>query len=227
MRFLGYECSKIASQGEFLLSRSVNLVLDVGANRGQYAQEIRKQGYKGRIHSFEPVSEMFRKLADLASKDAAWEVSHTAIGSAPGVVDINVTQNSVYSSIRRQSTMIADFSKKSAIVRTERVAVKPLDHLALSATDIVFLKIDTQGFEQEVLKGASNVLTQCVGVQLELPVEHLYDGVWSFSEAIHYMDELGFVPAQFRMVNPIHDDPVSGIEFDCIFRRKRPSPSDH
>lgn len=72
-----------------------------------------------------------------------------------------------------------------------------------------------------MLAGATQLLPRCVGLQLELPVEHLYENVWSFAEAVTQLDRLGFLPAQFRMVNPIHDDPASGIEFDCIFRRKR------
>lgn len=225
MRLFGFEFQKMPSQTDFLRSRNVNLVLDVGANCGQYAQELRGQGYKGRIHSFEPVSATFEILAKCAARDPYWEVSQLAAGSAAGTAEINITRNTVYSSIRDQTPMITDFSKKSSIIGTEKVEVIKLDQLQFDQNDVLFLKIDTQGFEQEVLAGASDILERCVGVQLELPVEHLYSEVWSFNEAIHYMDAIGFVPAQFRMVNPLHDDPVAGIEFDCVFRRKR-SPSE-
>jgi hypothetical protein len=47
-----------------------------------------------------------------------------------------------------------------------------------------------------VLDGATETLKRCVGVQLELPIGHLYEGVWSFREALDYMDGLGFVLAQ-------------------------------
>ena len=221
MRFFGFEIQKSPGQSDFLWSRNVNLVLDVGANQGQYARDLRSQGYKGRIFSFEPASGPFERLSRRAAHDANWQIFNCAVGAVAGSAEIHVTRNSVYSSLRPQTAMISDFSKKSQIVGTESVDVITLDALDLASEDRIFLKIDTQGFEQEVLAGATQVLQRCVGVQLELPVEHLYQDVWSFSEAIVFMDELGFVPAQFRMVNPLHDDPVSGIEFDCIFRRKR------
>lgn len=118
--------------------------------------------------------------------------------------------------------MSADFSYKSAIIGTEQVDVITLDQCGFTDDyKNIFLKIDTQGFEKECLLGAGDLLKSCVGLQLELPVEHLYQNVWSFNEAVNHMNQLGFIPAQFRMVNRLHDDPVSGIEFDCIFRRKR------
>ncbi len=221
MRAFGYELQKTPGQADFLNSRNVDLILDVGANRGQYARAMRRQGYKGRMISFEPVSAVFEQLSLHASRDRLWDAMHCAVGASAGVAEINVSRNTVYSSIRPQTSMSRDFSRRSAVVATEKVEVITLERFAADQARAIFLKIDTHGYEQEVLAGAGGMLDKCVGVQLELPVEHLYEGVWSFAEALHVMDDLGFVPAQFRMVNPLHDDPASGIEFDCIFRRKR------
>lgn len=221
MRIFGYEYSKVASEADFLRSRGVNLVLDVGANCGQYAAGLRKQGYRGRIHSFEPISGLYQTLKSRSDKDGKWMLSNLALGAEVGTAEIHVTQNSTYSSLKEQSRMITDFSKKSVIVSKETVTVERLDNFQFASDDVIFLKIDTQGFEREVLSGAQETLKKCVGVQLELPSEHLYNDVWTFTDAINYMDSLGFTPAQFRQVNPLHDDPVSAIEFDCVFRRKR------
>ena len=227
MRIMGFELTRTPSQSAFLRSRSVDLVLDVGANRGQYAKGLRKEGYRGRIQSFEPVSTVFAKLQTASARDANWHARHCAVGENAGIAEINVSKNTVYSSIRQQTTMSAEFSYKSAVVATESVAVISLDAIMSEPQNIgyqnIFLKIDTQGYEKDVLLGAVNVLKRCVGIQLELPVEHLYQDVWSFNDALLHMEALGFVPAQFRMVNPLHDDPASGIEFDCIFRQKRQS----
>ncbi len=220
MRIFGYDLLKLPSQGDFLKSRNVDLVLDVGANRGQYAQEIRKLGYQGRIHSFEPISAVHEKLAALAAHDPLWTSSKCAVGANAGTAEINISQNSVYSSIRSQTPMGAEFSRKSVVVSTEVVDVVTLAHFADDPANAIFLKIDTQGFEREVLEGVGGMMQKCVGVQLELPAAHLYKDVWSFAEAVQYMDRIGFIPAQFRVVNLMHDDPASAIEFDCIFRRK-------
>lgn len=220
MRIFGHELLNIPSQSSFLKSRDVDLVLDVGANRGQYASGLRREGYRGRIHSFEPVSTAFAKLARLASGDRQWETFNHAVGAEPGTAEIQVSKNSVYSSIQPHTDMIADFSYKSAVVSTEQVEVKTLESYASDPAERIFLKIDTQGFERNVLDGARPIMGKVVGIQLELPIEHLYEGVWSFREAIDYMDDLGFTPAQFRQVNPIHNDKACAIEFDCIFKRK-------
>ncbi|MBY0511047.1 MAG: FkbM family methyltransferase [Rhodospirillaceae bacterium] len=96
----GYELSRTPHAQDFLSSRQVDLVLDVGANLGQYARGLRAQGYKGRIHSFEPIKAVHEKLAASAAGDAMWDVSNCAVGAAPGRADINVSDYTVYSSIR-------------------------------------------------------------------------------------------------------------------------------
>jgi Methyltransferase FkbM domain len=84
----------------------------------------------------------------------------------------------------------------------------------------VFLKIDTQGFEREVLEGAQESLKEIFGVQAELPIVHLYRGVWSLPEALAYMSKRGFVLGQVRPTNFDSEERVTLIELDCIFRRE-------
>jgi FkbM family methyltransferase len=223
LNIFGFGDSGSKIRAEFLNSRQIDLVIDVGANKGQYAKEIRKAGYKGRIISFEPVTGIFNHLSAVSRNDNLWDVRKSGVGASEGTANINISYNSVYSSFLEQTDMAAAFSKKSAVVLTETVPVIALDDMDFGAAQSIFLKIDTQGYEKEVLAGAKKLLNKCQGIQLELPVEHLYAGVWSFTEAVTYMDQAGFVPAQFQTVNPIHDDPCSAIEFDCIFRRKRPT----
>jgi FkbM family methyltransferase len=222
MRLFGFQVSTATPDVvDFLAARQVDLVLDVGANRGQFARQLRRRGYRGRIHSFEPIRSVHAELARLAARDERWTVSHCAVGAARGTAQINVSRNTVYSSLRSQTPMSAEFSARSAVVSREEVRIITLDEIDTSDASAVFLKIDTQGYEKDVLAGANSCLAKCVGVQLEVPVEHLYNDVWTFAEAIRCMDELGFTPAQFHTVNLLHDDAVSAIEFDGVFRRKR------
>jgi|SRR5438270_2638356 len=206
---------------DFLDTRAVDLVIDVGANAGQFARELRSLGYRGRIHSFEPLPAAFAELERYAAGDPLWDASNVGVGRQRGELEINVAKNSVFSSFRPLSELAGRFDPNSQTVEKKRVPVVTLDE-ALSATPAksIFLKIDTQGFEQEVLAGAETLLKDCVGVQLELPVDHLYEGVWSFNEALVAMDRYGFVPAQFRAVNPRTGDRAAAVEFDAIFRRK-------
>ena len=73
----------------------VTVVLDVGANEGQYGRELRLAGYKGRIVSFEPMAAPFAKLATAARSDPGWDVVQLALGEANAETEINVSRNSV------------------------------------------------------------------------------------------------------------------------------------
>lgn len=216
----GLEILSMPSLGDFLASRNVEVVLDVGANVGQFALQARQQGFAGDILSFEPVASVHAELAARARADRCWQTFNCAVGSRPDHATIHVSRNSVYSSIKPLTGLAARFDPATEVVANHEVEVVPLDSLTLPGNaSRVFLKIDTQGFEQEVLLGAQATLARCVGVQLELPAEHLYAGVWDFSEGVEFMRRAGFVPAQIRPVNSRRDDPASVIEFDCVFRR--------
>ena len=205
---------------EFLNKNQVDVVIDVGANVGQYGLGLRHGGYSGRICSFEPVKACFEKLQQVARNDPSWTVVHSAVGSKEGTVDINVSEFSVFSSIKKINDRAAQFDSRSKTAYSETVPVIRLDNSQdLPKSQRSFLKIDTQGFEQEVLEGSQEVLKRCLGLSLELSVEHLYDAVWTFKEAVAYLDDKGFVPAQFRPVNLSKSHPGSAVEFDCIFRK--------
>lgn len=212
------------SVADFLASRSADLVIDVGANIGQYASGLRLTGYEGAIHSFEPIDAVHAQLAAAAAGDPHWQVTRSAVGAQAGEVVIGVSHNTVFSSIKKTTERAARFDAASAAVRAETVPITTLD---LAMRDVpgtrVFLKIDTQGFEQEVLAGAAETLARCVGLQLELPIEHFYEDVWSFEEALAFARGYGFVPAQIRPVNFSTIDSAVAVEFDCVFRRESAS----
>jgi hypothetical protein len=136
-------------------------------------------------------------------------------------VTINVSELSVFSSIKSANQTAHAFDSRVAVVEKQQVQVATLDDLLKDdAAQNIFLKIDTQGFEKEVLEGAADLRSKLVGIQLEVPIDNLYDDVWSFPECIDYMDRLGYTPSQFKIVNASRSDPASAVEFDCILRRK-------
>jgi hypothetical protein len=146
-----------------------------------------------------------------------------ALGAAAGRAVLNVSRASVFSSILEQSPAAQRFNAAAAVARQEEVTVACLDDLfAPFRNRIVFLKIDTQGYERQILEGAHEALSKVVGVQLELPLVHLYKDTWSLADALVYMGEEGFVLAQLTPVTCLREDPVSAIEIDGVFRRRRP-----
>lgn len=215
------EAFRSATFSNFMNTRNIDLVVDVGANLGQFAKKVRSVGYKGPILSIEPVNRVYEALAK-AKVAQPWERCRTALGNSTGTVTINIPDNHTLASINPiNAEGFKLLGLGSTVSQTEIVPLTTLDLLLEEdpATSI-FLKVDTQGYEREVLDGASSVLKRTIGVLLELPIEHIYENVWSMNEALTYMDRIGFIPAQFRVVNTMATDTASGIEVDCIFRRK-------
>jgi FkbM family methyltransferase len=213
-----HRARNVRNEVDFLRNRNVDLVLDVGANVGQFAEFLRSRGYQGRIISFEPIQSVFRSLAATAKLDGNWEAHNFALGEASGETTINVAEFSVYSSILDQTRAATEFSSGATVTHQETIMVRTLDEVASNLSGNLFLKIDTQGYEKQVLQGGWKTLPRLKGILMELPIIHLYQGTWQFHEALEFMALAGFVPAQIHPVNYHSKDNVSLVEVDCLFR---------
>ena len=203
---------------DFLHDRRVDLVFDVGANVGQFGEFLRSRGYRGRIVSFEPVKSVFQSLAATAHADGNWEAHNFALGAASGEAAINVSEFSVYNSILKTTPAAIEFSREATVTHQEPIHMRTLDEFASNLSGNLFLKIDTQGYEKQVLEGAGKTLPRLKGILMELPIIHLYQDTWQFHEALEFMASAGFVPAQIHPVNYHSKDRVSLVEVDCLFR---------
>ena len=220
VRSLGYDVRRLVPSRDlisFIHSQSISLVLDVGANAGQFAIELRERGYSGRIVSFEPVSEAFALLSKNAQQDGNWRIVNVALGRVSEDSIINVSKETVFSSILRQSDDTVKAFPGAQLVGQETIKIVRLDDVFDFFGEKILLKIDTQGFEREVLDGAATSLQAIEAVQLELPIAHLYRGTWCLDEAFAYMNNLGFMLSQITPVNSSWADPI--LEVDCLFRR--------
>jgi FkbM family methyltransferase len=180
-----------------LKSRQVDAVLDVGANSGQYAMGLRKRGYKGRIVSFEPLAGPFSDLQNNAAKDPLWDCRRYALGDVDGTISINVAGNSgESSSVLPMLKSHQDVFPAANYVGAEEVPIHRLDAVVpevLRPADRIFLKIDVQGFEKQVLAGSrSTVSDRCAGMQLELSFLPLYEGGMLIREALDLAYSMGF-----------------------------------
>lgn len=205
---------------DFLKSRNINLVLDVGANVGQFGLSLRDAGFRGEILSFEPIKSVFSKLEKTAQGDKKWQVRNLALGAATGRAAINVSEDTVFSSLLQQTAAAQEYYSPARVERSEEIEVATLDEIFQPfQAQNAFLKIDTQGFERQVLDGGMASLKFIKGAQLELPIVHFYESTWSFAEAVEYMRERNFVLSQVKPTNFLAVDPVSVVEVDCVFRR--------
>jgi FkbM family methyltransferase len=204
----------------FLETRRINTVLDVGANVGQFAKYLRNIGYRDQIVSFEPVTATYEELLSNSEHDPLWSARRLGLSNVAGPKKINVTKVTEFSSLVPQLSAATELTKGAEIVGTETIEIVRLDDIFEEfGSRRVLLKIDTQGSEQAVIEGASNSLKSILGVQLELPIEHLYENTWTIDEAIGKMRRYGFKLAQTSVVNVMTHDRASAVEFDCLFRR--------
>lgn len=203
---------------DFIEDRRIDTVIDVGANVGQFGESLRAGGYRGRIVSFEPAGAAFKELAATAAKDGNWEAEQCGMGAAPGMATLNVSGLSVFNSILDLTGAAGLHDSRMAVDHTEEVKIRTLDEVAAGMTGRIFLKVDTQGYEQQVIEGGRQTIGRVLGILMELPVIHTYAGEWRLHEALKFMEERGFVPAQIQPVGYHGMDNVSAVEFDCLFR---------
>jgi FkbM family methyltransferase len=173
----------------------VDLVLDVGANIGQFGGDVRAFGYTGDMVSYEPMREAFTQLEGAAAGDPRWTPVRSAIGAEAGELELHIAGNSISSSLLPMADRHADIAPLSVYVGAEKVPVERLDAIAaeaVTAATAPFLKIDTQGYESLVLDGAEGILDQLVGIELELSLVTLYEGQALMGEMVERMGDAGF-----------------------------------
>lgn len=173
----------------------VDLFLDVGANIGQTGLALRRGGYSGRILSFEPLAACRERLLEASADDPGWEVmARCALGDVDGEVDIMVAEADDMSSLAAPTKELMAALPRSDTVATERVPIARLDTLFGDGFDAErpFLKIDAQGHDLAVLKGAQGVMELIEGIQIEMSLLPLYEGEPTYLEIVNYIHGLGF-----------------------------------
>jgi len=173
----------------------INKIIDIGANIGQYALEVRRDGFKGGIVSFEPLAEAFSKLKDYAKNDKNWQVYNCALGNEDGHTFINVAGNSVSSSINNMQDTHLKAAPDSAYTGKEEISINKLDTVFgnfYSEDDRIMLKIDTQGFEKNIIDGAEKFLEKVILLQLEMSLIPLYENEMLFTDMIEYLKQRNF-----------------------------------
>lgn len=202
----------------------IDLVFDVGANVGQYGEKLFRNGFQGRVVSFEPLSEAHAKLTSRARHFPSWTVHpRSAIGASPDQITIHISENSVSSSILPMLKRHSDACPDSTYTSSETVTVVRLDDVAQQYIDrasSMLLKVDTQGFEWKVLDGAPELLSKVTAVQLEVSLVPLYEGEPLWLDVIRRMENLGFI---LFFVFPAFSDSITGqtLQLDAMFVRTK------
>lgn len=189
------ESSDLSRRLKIVNSYKIDLLLDVGANSGHYAQQMRSNGFDKKIISFEPLKSVFKQLELNSSKDPNWQVENYAVGNEDVTSYINVAANTFSSSLLNMLPTHLESAPESEFVSKEEIEIKKLDsiiHNFSSPESRVMLKIDTQGYEKKVLEGASDSLNNIYILQLEMSIIPLYQDEMIFTEMISYLDSLNY-----------------------------------
>ena len=230
IRKFGLDFRRYSADNYFELKRikiinknEINIVLDIGASEGLYAQELRELGYKKKIISFEPLKKSFEKLQHLAKSDSVWEAYNVALGDNFGEVEMSVSGHVTSSSLLPMTEIHINALSESETVSKEKIQVRTLNSYLgneIKANDNIYMKVDVQGFEMFVLSGAKDVLPQIKAIEIELSLVQLYQGGPLFLEMISYLASLGFALVSF---NHVFSDPKTDLllQVDGIFTRIR------
>lgn len=205
-----------------LKNEGIDLVLDIGASEGSYGLELREYGYVNRIISFEPLPKPYLSLTQRSRGDSLWQCENRAIGSQDGEIEMNISGHETSSSILEISEAHLRAAPSSATVAKETVNISRLDSLLnrlILPAQRIYLKADVQGYELQVMQGATELLKLTRAVELELSLTPMYEGAPEMVEMLEYMKGLGF-----KLVSIAHvlSDPKSChiLQVDGIFVRK-------
>ena len=181
-------------------SHGISTVIDVGANQGQFAKLLRTRlEYEGAILSVEPLPDAFAALAREAEGDDRWTAMNFALGDADAVLPINVSQNSVSSSILPVLDWLVHAAPTTATMARIDVPVRRLDGVAelrTAAAQRCLLKIDAQGYEDRILRGSGEIMDALSLIYLESSLVPLYEGELLIEEMIAFLRSRGFVPVE-------------------------------
>jgi FkbM family methyltransferase len=204
----------------------IDCVFDVGANTGQYRDFLRNQvGYQGLIISFEPIPKNAATLRERASHDSLWIIKEYALGAVSGSSSFNIMASTTFSSfLTPDESNTSQFHEQNRIEQTINVKVKRLDDIfpnlcGETKSKRVYLKLDTQGYDLQVIEGGKSILPDIPALQTEASVTPIYSGMPDYVATIRYLEDHGFCASGFFPVTP--ERVLKLVEFDCIMVNSR------
>lgn len=208
-------------KAKLLRDLRVSVVLDAGANAGQYGLHLRELGYSGRIVSYEPIPKVFELLQRVAANDPKWEALNLAVGDRDAECEMNVADISEVSSLLRATgaSTTGDWTNTTKQPVTAR-RIESLLREMQGRGDTLYLKLDTQGFEQAALIGAEPVLQEFAAIELEASTVPLYDGETLLPELMQWLASRGF--SVFSMDTVVVDH-ITGrvLQFELLMQNER------
>jgi FkbM family methyltransferase len=210
---------------EVLQSRGINCVIDVGGNRGLFAQRLRLLGYAGRIVSFEPSPTVLPVIRAAAERDPDWTIRPVALSSEPGHAELHLHKGPELDSMLDALPGVVDQVPEMTGTGTATITLSTLEDefpevIAGIADPKVLLKSDTQGYDAEVIRGAGvkGLDSAVAAVLVELAAQPIYSGQPAMTQVMELIMGGGFTPVAFEPFFQSSDG-LRMVELDALFLR--------
>jgi FkbM family methyltransferase len=179
---------------KWLVDQKFDIIFDVGANQGQFATKIRKYFPTTSLFSFEPIDTCFAILNKNFATDKNFSAYNFAIGDTDSETTFNLNESTASSSLLKMNPAHYENYPGTKNYREQKVSIRKLDTLFPNMADgtKILLKIDVQGFEYSVLRGAENLLNYVRVIIVEVMFENLYAGQSTFDQINAYLNTQGF-----------------------------------
>lgn len=181
------------SKLDWLKSQNIKSVLDIGANIGQFALEIREELPGARIYSFEPIRECYGTLLRTMADDRRFKAFNIALGDAKSSMIMNKSSYTPSSSLRRMADSHKKLFPHTKETVPEKVEIERLDDVfeRLNPALEILIKVDTQGYEDKVIAGGMNAFRKAKVVLIEASFIRLYEGQPLFDDIYAKLKSLG------------------------------------
>ncbi len=197
-----------------------DIIFDIGANSGQYYRMLRNQvGFRGKVVCVEPIPEMIPELTAATNGDPNVVIEECAIASEEGYAEFSVMESNDFSTLSKPIETDTDrFREANRVDRTISVPTKPLGKVMEKwrkefGSKRPYVKLDTQGFDVEIVRSSEHAIRECIAFQSELSFKRIYEHSVRYDEAIRYFESLGFHLVSLIPSNPNFPEL---IEMDCV-----------
>ncbi len=201
--------------------KNIETIIDVGANQGQFALASTRKFPNAEIFSFEPLPEMYEVFKKNLRDIKKVTIHNVALGNEKGIIDFYKNEHSHASSVlpisEKQKEEIPITSKTTKI----QIQVDKLDNI-LSGEKIgspVLLKLDVQGYEKNVLQGATRLLPKIDYLVFEASFTSMYEGEPLYDEMHDFLKDLGF--ELIAPVGLLEGKNGSILQMDFLYRNRR------